>query len=170
MEEIKKSEFKASFKTPSFGQFCRSKSKQSKSPVHKFFDWIVKNLDQPVDSKKFTIDVSSVWLSMEDGAAFKEALAQWLKRRDKWRSITSCRNDVEWLWLDIGPATFHYGLPSWAEKGRVYIRKDWKKPPNVRIESGNQFFVNGIKATKREVEALKKKYGTGLRVVDNSRY
>ena len=158
---IQKSEVLLKLPSPNYSQFF---TRKKESPILRFYHWVLDEMGQPHESKKFSLNVSSVVISPKDSKKFQEKLTKWIMKTNSHYSKSYAEKALGWTWLDIGPAQFYDGLPEWAEEGHVYVLKDWKKPPTVHQHGNNKATINGQDATQKEVEALKKKYGDELRI------
>ena len=162
--EIQADEVAFKFKFPDLNKFDVPKDKH---PIVAFHNWVLRRMKQPTKSKDFTLDVSSVVIDEAAYKAFKDFFVTWARKKHK-MTKTRAEKTFGWEWLDIGPRQFYDEMPKWAKTGYVYVLKDWKKPPQVKI-SGNCYWLNGIEATKKEVDGVMEKFGKeNLRISSSS--
>lgn len=160
--------FKVKFPAPS--RFTRGKE-----PLYSFYNWVLKQIGEKTltGNKEFSVDVTQVWIDFASNEDFKKALVKWRrKEQPSHHRKHDAEEDISWMLFGNGPATWlsvggdpgKFGCqPDWVEPGHIYVLKNWKKPPTIRIQNKGwgyeKNFINSIPVKKEEVTALIEKYG-----------
>ena len=117
------SEFKIA-KTIKFGDIdvFKSNKKTKNSPITKFFDFLVKELNLKIDPKKQGLDVSKFYLTKEDYSWFEYLILEWAKINYPKYPLVKVKQSIQMELFDIGPGCFMENR-YWMRDGYIYIRE-----------------------------------------------